>query len=391
MVDGALQDDAMIDASDAFALGPHLLDTGDALDDELSLDAWDEDGVDAGDEGEETDEMGEDALGADDSFEDISLAGDGLDDFESDEWDAELEGDAFSPGSLGLVAPAPMDVVRVINPFVASSLGADGADEFFGRVWRRMKKFGGGLLKRVGGIARAAAGGLGRLAKLAGPMLLKALPMIQKVAGFAGPWGRLLSAGLGAAKGLMEGKGLRGALAGALSGAIPGIGGKIAGAVLKGDGADDDAALDALADMTDAGEVDAAVALPLGAGLAARTAARAGLRRLPRSTRQSETWLARLASRLGGSPGRRQRILRAVAREAIALLRQWGRLPGMTRSLLRAFRVATKRVLGRLRSHPTLGSATPGSARRRLRARWQVMSQTPLIQVYSRYPGLAFV
>src|SRR5207302_580834 len=108
-------------------------------------------------------------------------------------------------------------------------------------------------------------------------------PMIQRVVGMAGPWGRLISGGMGAIQGLAEGRGLRGALAGALGGIIPGVGGRIASAILGGggsfDGADDDGALDALADQADAGEVDAAVAIPFGAGLAARLAARAGFGR----------------------------------------------------------------------------------------------------------------
>jgi hypothetical protein len=181
------------------------------------LDDLDDDGLDAMDE---LDELTDDAL------DDLDYAGD----FAFDE-----ASDLFVPGAPTLISgPAASSLMNMLNPAVMDSMDADEVDAFFGRI--------GGFLKRA---ARSAA-----------PFLRRALPMVQKVAGFAGPWGRLVSAGLGGVQGLMEGKGLKGALQGAVGGLIPGAGGAIAqnllGSVLSADAAEDDAAVDAMADLFDA-------------------------------------------------------------------------------------------------------------------------------------------
>jgi len=215
----------------------------------------------------------------------------------------------------GLVSGSTaLALAGALNPLVADSLDGEDVDEFFGRIRRAVRRVGGAIGR-----------GLRTVGRFAGPLLSRTLPIIQKVAGFAGPWGRLVSAGIGAAQGLMSGKGLRGALAGALSGAIRGIGGKLASAVLGADGADDDAALDALADMSDAGYVHPAVAFPIGAGLATRVAGRVASRGMPVSravARPAESWMARLTTFLRGSPGWRLRILRSIGRLAGAMLRR---------------------------------------------------------------------
>ncbi len=196
-----------------------------------------------------------------DGFEDSDFAADGLDELDDfvDELDADgLDGlddmadeldeldyagdfafdeasDLFLPGLSGLISgPAATSIMRLLNPAVMDSLDADEVDAFFGRI--------GGFLKRA--------------AKSAAPMLRRALPMVQNVAGYAGPWGRLVSAGIGGVQGLLDGKGLKGALSGAVGGLLPGAAGNVAqgllSGVLGGDGAEDDAAVDAMADLFDA-------------------------------------------------------------------------------------------------------------------------------------------
>jgi hypothetical protein len=385
-----LLEEELDDGLDAWQEAEGLDEMEDAAD--VDLAAWDED---SSDELAELDAL-EDALddvGAEDAWE-------GADALE----DVDELGDFALDGRTGLYVPgaapstlihgAPaMAIARRLNPRVLEAMDADDVDAFFGRIRRAV----GSVARRAGRMAGGLARNVGRLAQAASPLLRRALPMIQRVAGLAGPWGRLVSAGLGAAQGLMEGRGLRGALAGAAGGLIPGIGGQIASSILQFDGADDDGALDALADMADAGEVDAAVALPLGAGLAARVATRAGFARpipgggrlvaLPRhrglwqGAREAERimlWAARMAR---GSTGRRLRLLRQIARMSARLLR---RQPPATaaRNVSRAVRSAARRVVRRAQQNPQLGRRAPAEARRRTQARRRVLSRVPVRAVF---------
>jgi hypothetical protein len=230
-----------------------------------------------------------------------------------------------------------------------------------------------------------------RVGRIAGPLLSRALPIIQRVAGMAGPWGRLVSAGIGAARGLASGRGLRGALAGALSGAIPGIGGRIAGAVLRGDGADDDAALDALADMADAGQVPPAVAMPLGAGLAARVATPRPTGSWPEAlrqrARQSEQTMLRAAMTARGTAGRRLRVLRSIARLTRAMV---GRLAARgapsAAALPAAAQTAARRLLSRVGHRADVGASSPVAAARRLAARRAILNRVPRGMLFPGFP-----
>jgi hypothetical protein len=388
------------------------------------LDELDDDGLEALDESDGLDDLdeafaddfggddfGADAFGADE-LEELDALDDALDDLgaedaweDADDFDVGDEfGDFALDAASGLYVPGArpqplihgaqaLAIARRLNPRVLEAMDADDADAFFRRIGRAI----GGAVRRVGRVAGGIARGVGQVARVAAPLLQRALPMIQRVAGLAGPWGRLVSAGLGAAQGLMQGRGLRGALAGAVGGLIPGVGGRLASAILRFDGADDDGALDALADMADAGEVDEAVALPLGAGLAARMAARAGFARpapgggqlvaLPRhrqlwqGAREAERimlWAARMAR---GSTGRRLRLLRQIARMSARLLR---RQPPATaaRNVPRAVRSAARRVVRRARQNPQLGRRTPAQAQRRTQARRRILRRVPVQAVF---------
>ncbi|RKG72055.1 hypothetical protein D7W79_29710, partial [Corallococcus exercitus] len=174
-------------------------------------------------------------------------------------------------------------------------------------------------------------------------------------------------------------------------GLIPGVGGRIASSILRGDGADDDASLDALADMADARQVPSAVALPLGAGLAARMVSRqavpmstslgAAAQGVLRSrTRGLEQHLMRLAQQVPGTPGRRLRLMRAIALLAARGLRLRGP-GGAIGALPRVVQGAGRRVLTRAVRMPTLGVIPPRMAARRVLARRQVLRRIPVSAV----------
>lgn len=380
--------------------------------------AFDEDGFEGEDyeeedafgdleEGDGTEADGFEGDGfADGAFGDDAFEEDGLeDDTFADAFEAELDefGDFAFDAASGLYQPAraplitgsaAMRAAAQLNHLVLDSMDADDADAFFRRIRRAIggvaRRVGGAVrsvARRAGGIARTVGRGLRTVGRLAGPLLQRALPMIQRVAGLAGPWGRLISGGIGAVRGLAEGRGLRGALAGALSGALPGIGGRLASAVLNFDGADEDAALDAMADMADTRRVAGWLAIPVAAGLAARMVARAGVvrgRALPsrarhqvvQQTRQAQRTVAAAARQVGGSPARRIRAMRSMGRLTSAMLR---RVP--PQQALRALPAATRRaaalIARRLRAQPGGGRSTPLAAARRLAARSQVLRRVP--------------
>src|SRR5262249_19775455 len=109
-----------------------------------------------------------------------------------------------------ITGSAAVALPRWRNPFVVESLDADDADAFFRRIGRVVRSVG----QRIGRVARGAIGGIGRVARGPGQvaqrvgraalsLLRRALPIIQRVAGLAGPWGRLASAGIGAAQRLL--------------------------------------------------------------------------------------------------------------------------------------------------------------------------------------------
>jgi hypothetical protein len=446
---------------------------GEVLEDLEGLD------LDAGDEGIDdaaVEALGEDALeelAGEGSIEQDALAGDeltddALDDAFSADADAaacegcegldelddfgEQGGFGYSPasnlyvprGSPILHGPAAMEMASRLNPFILEQLSADDADEFFKGLGRAFGGISRGIGRAVSSVARAAPG----LLKAAGPLISRALPMIQQVAGKLGPWGMLVSGGLGAARALAEGKGLGGALQGALGGVtagIPGVGsvlsklggaggmlgglaqavgggggggplasilgavggkgplGSVLGALAPsggaggglagilgglfggGDGADDDADLDALADLADARRVLPAIALPLGAGLAARAVARKGCPSAARTMgRRPQFWrpaqaaqriLLRAGARAGGSVGRRLRTMRAIERLAVHILRRRG---GNPRQIPRTVQWAANRILQLVRAAPSVGRVAPPTAARKLALRQKVLSKVPV-------------
>jgi len=330
-----------------------------------ALEGFEEDGFE--------DLFGEEAEGFE---EDASLDG-----FEMDE----ASGLLLPSAAPRLISgPAAVTLARGLNPFVLESMDADEAEEFFRRIARRVRGAVRGVARGVRQVGRVA----GPLLRRAAPLLRRALPIIQRVAGVAGPWGRLVSAGIGAVQGVAQGRGLRGALAGAVGGLIPGVGGRIASTLLRGDGADDDASLDALADMTDARQVIPAVALPLGAGLAARVVSRqavppgtplgaAAQGAVRARTRGLEQYLLRLAMQVPGNAGRRLRIMRVLAQVAARNLRRRGP-GGAIAALPRVVQGAGQQVLARAAQSPRLGTVPPRVAAQRVQARQQILRRVPV-------------
>jgi hypothetical protein len=338
-------------------------------------DAWEDelDGLDELD-GDDWDGLvdGMDAEGLDGAFEEDG----GLDAFELDELDELDDGEAFEDGwdegdaweddydpladALGVSASD----LRAVDGLVLDALDEEDADAFFRRIGQGLARFGRGVVRGIG----------------------RALPVVQRVAGFLGPFGRIASGAIGAIRGLASGGGIRGALRGLVGGAIPGVGGTIARAALGFDGFDDDAALDALADLADAGRVTPAVAAPVGAALATRVVARAGvqrgtLRRPTLAQRQrmaaAEREFLRALAALPGSIGRRLRLLRFIARASAVTLRRRPRTMA-ARIAPAAVRAITQRVVPVARVRPQAGARTRQAAARRTAARARMVSATRL-------------
>ena len=367
-----------------------LLESGDDFesdafeDDAFSGDSLDE--LDALDEGDALDEL--DAAGdLADEFEDelaADDAGDGLDEF--GDFALDSASGLYVPSAPRLISgPAAVAIAQRLNPFVIESMDADDADAFFRRVGRGLRNIGRRIRRAARGVGRVVSRGL----RVAAPLLRRVLPMVQRVAGLAGPWGRLVSAGIGAARGLASGRGLRGALAGAAGGLVPGVGGRLAGALLGGgDGADDDAALDALADMSDAGEVTPDVALPLGAGLATRVATPRVAGNIPPEiaapAAAAEQTMLQAATAAGGSTGRRLRLLRLIARLIRANLQRTGTARAAADAFPATASAVAGRVLRRARRRSGMYASSRGVALRRLQARRRILRSVPLAAAYPR-------
>lgn len=391
-VDGAEETDGFEDAFaeiDELAADDNLEDL-DAADELSDVDAAEDEDLNALDESEDGDVLDElDAAGdLADEFEDELYA----DDDRADELDefgdfaVDARSGLYLPTPRRLITgPAAVAIAQRLNPFVVESMDADDADAFFRRIGRGLRRIGRGIRRVAGRVGRV----VGRVARVAAPILRRVLPMVQRVAGLAGPWGRLVSAGLGAVRGLAEGRGLRGALAGAAGGLIPGIGGRVAGALLgAGNALDDDAALDALADMADANEVPAAVALPLGAGLATRIATpRVAGNITPAVARHAvlaERAMLRAVFAAGGSPGRRLRILRLIARLVRARLRALSSAGQAAAVLAPTTQAVAAQVVRQARQRPAMGVISPAAAARRVMARRRILRRLPVAALYPR-------
>ncbi len=420
MTDADILDEA--DSYAALELADLNLDGYDE-DDFDDMDDFEEDGFDDLDELDELDEWDElddmdeldewDALGMDDFDEMDALGFDGLDEWDdADDYDYDAASRLYLPSAPRIVSgPTAAALASMLNPAVMDSLDADEADAFFRRIGGFLKRAARGVTRGVRRVGRGIARGVKRVAKtvgpalkrfgrMAAPLLKRALPMIQKVAGMAGPWGRLVSAGIGGVRGLMSGKGLKGALQGAVTGLIPGGAGSMVAGLLRADGLDDDAALDALADMTDAGEVDPAVALPLGAGLAARVIARRGIgaaqqrrgtassrvRGAAAPVRQAHRVMLNVARRLGGPVGRRLRLLRTIARSAAGRVARSASTPkAAARATPRAAATAARKVANVAARRPQLAKRSPVVAKRRTQMRRKILRQVPVSSLFKGY------
>ncbi|WP_404368904.1 hypothetical protein ACIHQR_05355 [Corallococcus coralloides] len=370
-----LSDVESLGAMDAWESADALQELEDLADEFSELEGFEAEGFE---------DDGYEELFAEAEAEDAFLEEDGFEGFEAD-----LASGLYVPtlGNRLVSGPAAVTLARTLNPFVLESMDADDAEAFFRRITQRVRRATRGIARGVRQVGRLGGAAL----RSAAPLLARALPLVQRVAGLAGPWGRVVAAGIGAAQGLMRGQGLRGALAGAVGGLIPGVGGRIASSILRGDGADDDASLDALADMADARQVPAAVALPLGAGLAARVVTRqavplsttlggAAQGVLRARTRRLEQHLMRLAREVPGSTGRRLRLMRAIAWLAARNLRPRG--PGGAISAMPAVvQGAGRRVMARAIQVPAMGVVPAGLAARRVQARRQVLRRIPIAAV----------
>jgi hypothetical protein len=186
-----------------------------------------------------------------------------------------------------------------------------------------------------------------------------------------------------------------GALRGVLSGRLGG-----------GDGAADYAAVDALADMVDARHVHGKVALPLGAGLVARAIARLGLRPALRRMasgvlhrvhgvvprlRHVERTLLHTANRIGGSAGRRLRVLRTIGRQAASAVRHHlaSGPAAAIRSIPGATRTVARRVAAAALRQPRFGAISPTLATRRVVARRRIMRRIPLDLLFRGYARMS--
>ena len=392
-LDEAESSDSMDGFEDAFSEVDNLADEAFAADDAgEEFEALDElENEDSGDEFEEFDALDELEAAGDlaDEFEDALESddeGDGLDEF--GDFAVDPRSGLYVPATPRLISgPAAVAIAQRLNPFVIESMDADDAEAFFRRIGRGLRRLGRGIRRVAGRVGRV----VGRVARVAAPLLRRVLPVVQRVAGLAGPWGRLVSAGIGAVRGLAAGRGLRGALAGAAGGLIPGIGGRVASAVLgSGNALDDDAALDALADMADAGEVSPEVALPVGAGLATRIATpRVAGNITPvvaRHAARAELAMMRAVAAAGGSPGRRLRILRLIARLIRARLRALPSAREAAAVLPPTTEAVAAQVVRQAQQRPAMGVIGRAAAQRRVRARRRILRRVPMAAVAQRRP-----
>ena len=197
MMQESLAEEDLLDADEDVdgvdALEEDAFSEIDELDESDGLDA-----LDAADEFEEVDEFEEaDALA--DEFEEELAADDSADELdEFGDFAVDEASGLYLPSAPRLISgPAAVALAQRLNPFVVDAMDADDADAFFRRIGRGLRRIGRGIGRVAGRVGRV----VGRVARVAAPLLRRALPMIQRVAGLAGPWGRLVSAGIGAARG----------------------------------------------------------------------------------------------------------------------------------------------------------------------------------------------
>ncbi len=150
-----------------------------AMEDELEMDEFD---VDEFDEGYE-DEFDVDAYAEEDFYDEEDYEDDGLeaelyDEYESDDFDV-FEADEFDEAD------------EALDNVMAYALGAEDADEFFGRLFKGLKKIG----KKVVGAVRKAAPVVGKIARgvsrVASVIPHPYAQAIGRVAGIVGKGARL--------------------------------------------------------------------------------------------------------------------------------------------------------------------------------------------------------
>jgi len=354
--------------------------------DDLDLDGYDDiDGFD--DVDDDFDDDGFDDIDELDDIDAMSIDDDGFDDL--DDFDFDAASGLYVPNAPTIISgPAATAIARTLQAAALDSLDADDADAFWGRLKGFVKKAARG----VKGLAKRVASGVGKIVK--NPAFRKlagaALNHIQRIAKVAGPWGRVVAAGIGGARGLLSGGGWKGALRGAVQGALPGVAGKAISGLLRADGLDDEAGLDALADLVDAGQIPRAVALPIGAGLAARAMARRGIaaaqmrtasaqarvRGMWRHMQRTMLTMLRAARSIPGPAGRKLRILRQVARNAAMTLARSAQSPRAAAQMTSAAAAsAARKVVPVAAQRPAMGRVPPHVAARRTQQRLQIIRQ----------------
>lgn len=217
---------------------------------------------------------------------------------------------------------------------VADALEAEDTDEFFRRLARGIRGAVSTARRVAGTVGRVAAGPVGRIA--------------SQVAGrIPGPWGQIIARG------------------------IPLL------AQLRNLGADELEAMDEFADEAAAGELDVDAAIPVIAGLAARSLVRQAGARLSHQARRQ---LVRGVSSAARTLVRRQgpqairalpRIVRSVRQRAIQQ-----RTP--VRAVARTFARTAARVVRRPQTTRRLARPLPRTARRRV-ARQRVRTIAPRV------------
>ncbi|NPC52061.1 hypothetical protein HPC50_33925, partial [Corallococcus exiguus] len=192
-----LSDVESLDTMDAWE-GPDALQELEDLADEFSdLEGFEAEGFEtdpfepSGFEPSGFEDDGFEELFAEAEAEDAFLEDDGFDGFE-----ASPASGLFMPATSNRLVsgPAAVTLARTLNPFVLESMDADDAEAFLGRITRRIRSAARGIAR---GVRRAGQLGAAALRR-AGPLLARALPVVQRVAGLAGPWGRVVAAGVGA-------------------------------------------------------------------------------------------------------------------------------------------------------------------------------------------------
>ncbi|NOJ98495.1 hypothetical protein HMI51_36875, partial [Corallococcus coralloides] len=183
-----LSDVESLDAMDPWEGADALQELEDLADEFSDLEGFEAEGFEAdpfepsGFESSGFEDDGFEELFAEAEAEDAFLEEDGFEGFE-----ASPASGLFVPATSNRLVsgPAAVTLARTLNPFVLESMDADDAEAFFRRITRRVRSAARGIARGVRQVGRLG----GAVLRRAGPLLARALPVVQRVAGLAGPWG----------------------------------------------------------------------------------------------------------------------------------------------------------------------------------------------------------